>query len=76
MHEVQMATPQLFIFPICPSLAMQHLNNCKQLAKLVIVAANLKLLHVGGCKSLANISLRCPQMTQLVANLCFRWHTS
>jgi hypothetical protein len=51
---------------------LQHLNNCKQLSKLFLVAPNLKLLHVGGCKNMASMSLRCPQLTQLLANLCFR----
>ena len=48
------------------------MNNCKQLTKLLLVAPNLKLLHIGGCKNLVSISLRCPQLTQLLANLCFR----
>ena len=51
----------------------QHLNNCKQLTRVLIVAPNLRLLHIGGCKSMVNVSLRCAHLTQLLANLCFRW---
>lgn len=54
----------------------QHLNNCKQLTRVLIVAPNLRLLHIGGCKSMVNVSLRCAHLTQLLANLCFRWVTA
>ncbi|KAG1661787.1 hypothetical protein FOA52_003708 [Chlamydomonas sp. UWO 241] len=56
----------------CP-LTELHLNNCKQLSKLLLVAPNLKLLHIGGCKAAVDVQLRCPQMTHLLGNLCFSW---
>lgn len=69
LHEVIIQLP-----PTCP-LTELHLNNCKSLTKLHIVASNLKLLHVGGCKVLTGISLKTPQLTTLLANLTFRWET-
>ncbi len=43
----------------------------RALTKLQISAPNLTLLHIGGCKTLRSLSLRCPRLTQLLANLCF-----
>jgi len=65
LHEVIIQLP-----PTCP-LTELHLNNCKQLTKLLLVAPNLKLLHLGGCKALGTLTMRCPHLTQLLANLCF-----
>ena len=53
--------------PRPPVLAPRHLT------KLHVVAPSLLLLHVGGCKALGRLELRTPRLTQLLANLCFRW---
>lgn len=42
------------------------------MTKLSLNAPNLTLLHVGGCKNLTRLHLKCPRLTQLLANLCFR----
>ena len=76
MHPLSNCRPHRCSHPnttLCCPPSPQHLNNCKQLHKLLIVAPNLKLLHVGGCKALTSMSLRCAQLTQLLANLCFKW---
>eukprot|EP00798_Chlamydomonas_sp_ICE-L_P029833 gene29833-17938_t len=60
---------------VAPNLRYLHIGGGKKLTealrKLTVVAPNLRYLHIGGGKKLTEISLRCPSLENVVANLCF-----